>query len=133
MKYLLDAWAVLAWLQEESGHLRVDALIRKARNKEVNLILGIVNFGEVFYRYAKTRGIEEAKRVEKGLRVLPINIVAPVGEELVMLAAHLKAQYPISYADAFAAALTEQEKAVLVTGDTDFKKVEKRIKIEWLR
>jgi predicted nucleic acid-binding protein len=78
-------------------------------------------------------GIEEAKRVEKGLRVLPINIISPVGEELVMRAAHIKAQYLISYADAFAAALTEQEKAILVTGDTDFKKVEKRIKIEWLR
>ncbi|HWP91031.1 MAG TPA: type II toxin-antitoxin system VapC family toxin [Thermodesulfobacteriota bacterium] len=133
MKYLLDAWAVLAWLQEESGHLRVDALIRKARNKEVNLILGIVNFGEVFYTYAKTRGIEEAKRAEQLLRLLPINIVAPVEEKLVMSAAHLKALYPVSYADAFAAALTEKEKAILVTGDTDFKKVEKRIKIEWLR
>lgn len=130
---MLDAWAVLAWLQEESGHLRVDALIRKARNKEVNLILGIVNFGEVFYTYAKTRGIEEAKRAEQLLRLLPINIVAPVEEKLVMSAAHLKALYPVSYADAFAAALTEKEKAILVTGDTDFKKVEKRIKIEWLR
>ena len=95
--------------------------------------IGIINFGEVFYRFSRLKGIEEAKRVEKGLRVLPINIISPVGEELVMRAAHIKAQYPISYADAFAAALTEKEKAILVTGDTDFKKVEKRIKIEWLR
>lgn len=95
--------------------------------------IGIINFGEVFYRFARLRGIKEAKRVEKGLRILPINIISPVGEELVMCAAHLKAQYPISYSDAFAAALTEQEKAILVTGDPDFKQIEKRIKIEWLR
>jgi len=129
---LLDAWAVLAWLQEESGHLRVDALIRKARNKEVNLSMGIVNFGEVFYRYAKTKGIEEAKRVERAFRTLPINIIAPVEERLVMRAAHIKAQYPISYADAFAVALAEREKATLVTGDADFKRIEKIIKVEWL-
>jgi predicted nucleic acid-binding protein len=129
---LLDAWAVLAWLQKESGHLRVDALIRKARNKEVNLSMGIVNFGEVFYRYAKTKGIEEAKRVERTFRTLPITIIAPVEQRLVMRAAHIKAKYPISYADAFAAALTEQEKAILLTGDRDFKRVEKIIKVEWL-
>ncbi len=70
---------------------------------------------------------------QKGLRVLPINIIAPVEEKLVMSAAYLKAHYPISYADAFAAALTEKEKAILVTGDRDFKRVEKAIKIEWLR
>jgi predicted nucleic acid-binding protein len=39
----------------------------------------------------------------------------------------------MSYADAFAAALAEQEKAILLTGDPDFKQVEKAIKIEWLR
>jgi ribonuclease VapC len=97
------------------------------------LNIGIINFGEVFYCFAKIKGIEEAKRVEKGLRVLPINIIAPVGEKLVMRAAYLKAQYPMSYADAFAAALAEQEKAILLTGDPDFKQVEKAIKIEWLR
>jgi ribonuclease VapC len=48
-----------------------------------------------------------------------------------MRAAYIKAQYPISYADAFAAALTEQEKATLITWDPDFKRIEKII--EWLK
>ena len=95
--------------------------------------MSIVNFGEVFYRTAKRHGIEEAKRVEGILRFLPILIISPVKETLVMRAAYLKAQHPISYADAFAAALTEEEKAILVTGDRDFKRIEKKIKIEWLR
>jgi predicted nucleic acid-binding protein len=94
--------------------------------------MSVVNFGEVFYRTAKQHGIEEAIRTEKRLRTLPINIVAPMEEKLVMRAAYLKAHYPISYADAFAAALTEQEKAILLTGDPDFKRVEKIIRVEWL-
>ena len=95
--------------------------------------MSIVNFGEVFYRTAKRHGIEEAKRVEATLRLLPMRIISPLDEKLVMRAAYLKAQYPISYADAFAAALTEQEKAILVTGDRDFKRIEKIIKIKWLK
>ena len=95
--------------------------------------MSIVNFGEVFYRTGKLYGIAEATRTERRIRALPINIIAPVEETLVMRAAYLKAQYPISYADAFAAALTEEEKAILITGDHNFKRVEKKIKIEWLR
>jgi uncharacterized protein len=132
MNYILDAWALVAWLEEENGHLRVDELFNKAQRQEVKLAISIVNFGEVFYRTAKQYGIEEAIRTEKRLRALSINIIAPVEEKLVMRAAMFKAQYPISYADAFAAALAEQEKATLLTGDPDFKRVEKIIKIEWL-
>ena len=111
----------------------MNELLEKGRSKAVNLSMSIVNFGEVFYRTAKRHGIEEAKRVEGILRFLPILIISPVEETLVMRAVYLKAQHPISYADAFAAALTEQEKAILVTGDRDFKRIEKTIKIEWLR
>lgn len=95
--------------------------------------MSIVNFGEVFYRTGKLYGIAEATRTERRIRALPINIIAPVEETLVMRAAYIKAQFPISYADAFAAALAEQEKAILVTGDPDFKRLEKTIKIQWLR
>ena len=124
---------MVAWLEEENGYLRVSELLEKGRSKAVNLSMSIVNFGEVFYRTAKRHGIEEAKRVEGILRFLPILIISPVEETLVMRAVYLKAQHPISYADAFAAALAEQEKAILVTGDPDFKRIEKTIKIEWLR
>lgn len=133
MNYILDAWAVVAWLEKESGYLRVSELLEKAGNREIRLTMSIVNFGEVFYRTGRLYGIAEATRTERRIRALPINIIAPVEETLVMHAAYLKAQYPISYADAFAAALTEEEKAILVTGDRNFKRVEKKIKIEWLR
>ena len=133
MNYILDAWAVVAWLEKESGYLRVHELIEKADSKEIKLSMSIINLGEVLYRSGKLYGITEATRTERRIRALPINILAPVEEKLVMRAAYLKAQHPISYADAFAAALAEQEKAILVTGDRDFKQVEKKIKIEWLR
>jgi predicted nucleic acid-binding protein len=39
----------------------------------------------------------------------------------------------MSYADAFAAALAKIKNAELVTGDPEFKALEKEIKINWLK
>ncbi len=49
--------------------------------------------------------------------------------------AGIKAFYPISYADSFAAALAMIKGCSLLTGDPEFKSLEKQgiIKTEWLR
>jgi len=39
----------------------------------------------------------------------------------------------MSLADAFAAALAKEKKTELVTGDLEFKPLEKEIKINWLK
>ena len=48
------------------------------------------------------------------------------------VAAGFKARFKISLADAFAAALAKERKAELVTGDPEFRALEKEIKIRWL-
>jgi predicted nucleic acid-binding protein len=45
----------------------------------------------------------------------------------------LKNAHDLGLADTFAAALAKSKKAELVTGDTDFKALEKEIKINWLK
>ena len=52
--------------------------------------------------------------------------------ELADLAAGLKARFSLSLADAFAAALAKKLKAELITGDAEFKPLEKEIRILWL-
>ena len=47
-------------------------------------------------------------------------------------AAVYKAEHKMSYADCFAAALAKVKNSELVTGDLEFKEVEKEIKITWL-
>ena len=49
-----------------------------------------------------------------------------------MAAAELKAAYAISYADAFVAATGMREQAPVITGDSDFNKVSRLVKIEWI-
>lgn len=47
-------------------------------------------------------------------------------------AGRLKSQYPVAYADCFAVALAMEKKATIITGDIEFKRFEKRVKIEWI-
>jgi ribonuclease VapC len=51
---------------------------------------------------------------------------------LAVTAAHIKAEYPLAYADAFAAALAMNKGATLVTGDPEFEVLKNRLPIQWL-
>jgi ribonuclease VapC len=62
---------------------------------------------------------------------IPITLIQ-ASEERILAAADLKAQYPISYADAFAAALAKELDAKVVTGDPEFKTLEPAILVHWL-
>jgi predicted nucleic acid-binding protein len=53
--------------------------------------------------------------------------------ELILDAAHLKARYTISYADAFVVAAAIREKAIVLTGDPEFESASSIVKIEWLK
>ena len=55
---------------------------------------------------------------------LPMNIVE-ADINLTLLSVQIKAFNKMSYADCFAAALAEQQKAILVTGDKEFRQIEK--------
>jgi predicted nucleic acid-binding protein len=62
---------------------------------------------------------------------LSVKIVS-VDQELSELAGELKAVKKMSLADGFAAALAKREKAEIYTGDSEFKTVEREIKVVWL-
>ncbi len=91
-----------------------------------------INIGETFYILARERGLDKAEYfINAILPSLPIIKIGNAFSE-VMQAAKIKAQYPISYADCFAVATAIREKAVIITGDPDFKHVEKIVEIDWL-
>jgi len=58
--------------------------------------------------------------------------IVPASDSLVYAAAELKGSYAISYADAFLLATALREKATIVTGDPEFRKVEFLRRIRWI-
>lgn len=131
--FVLDAWALLAFLQgEEPAASRVKGLLQEARNEKVILYVSILNLGEVYYRIGKTRGQSEADALMEELQLLPL-IILPASNEDVMAAARLKMRYSISYADAFAASTTLQHGAILLTGDPELLELAGKFPLEKLQ
>jgi len=85
----------------------------------------------VHYKTIRVLGLEGAKDFMENFARLPITVVLP-DEPLICKAAELKAQYPISYADCFAAATALIHNASVVTGDPEFKKLTKILSVDWL-
>jgi predicted nucleic acid-binding protein len=128
---VLDAFAMLAYLQKERGSDRVRELLAGGGEND-RVIMNSINIGEVYYILARERSAQEAE-LFIDLIIPALNIRIELNNlQDVMAAAGIKASHAISYADAFAAATAQKHEAVLVTGDPDFKLVEKLIDIEWL-
>jgi ribonuclease VapC len=131
MKKILDAHPLLVFLQRETGYERVKSHFIDAAEKNNNLLMTSVNFGEVYYVVLRKFGQENASEIEKVIQTMPIEII-DVDLNLAREAARFKASKKISYADCFAAALTKIYKGVLITGDKEFKALENEIKISWI-
>ncbi len=91
-----------------------------------------VNYAEVGHTIRRKDGDAAWAEAARILEALPIEF-HPATRALADFAADFKARFKLSLADAFAAALAKEKKAELVTGDPEFKALEKEIKVTWLK
>ncbi len=136
MSVCLDAYAILCWLQDEPGSALVEEFLERAgRDSGFFCYLSIFNLGEVFYRLWRVQGADRAESfwgdVLRGHVPLTLVDATPVR---VREAARLKGQYPIAYADAFAAQTAVEKELALVTGDPEFEPMERAglVAVHWL-
>ena len=128
---VLDSYALMAFFGDEPGADLVRDLILKAEENKVNLLMSVVNLGEVWYSIARTNSPEVADQYIGEINGMAIEIV-DIDWQLTRQAALFKANGNISYADCFAAALAKAKKAELITGDKEFRSLQDEIKISWL-
>ena len=129
--YVLDTWAVIAYLEDEPSGEQVEDLIATAHEDQIPVYMSVVNVGEIWYTVAREVSEEEADASVKLLRDLRIQF-EDADWTLTQEAARFKSLNKMSYADCYAAALAKSKKADLVTGDTEFKPLDGEIKISWL-
>lgn len=131
-KKLLDSFALLAYLNKETGFEKVRDVLAKAQRSGDSVLMNEINVGETYYILFRKRGPEKAEYLlDTILAGLPI-VTVPNNFEQVIDAARIKAEYPLSFSDCFAVATARSKSAIILTGDPEFKKVEHLIKIEWL-
>jgi uncharacterized protein len=131
-RYVFDSFALISYSRGEQGAEKVAEIINEGLNEKAELYLCVINWGEVYYITLRNFDIKRAELFRITLAKYPITIVE-ANKELTLQAAQYKAFHKMSYADAFAAALAKDKKAVLVTGDLEFKTLEKEIKINWIQ
>ena len=131
--FVLDSYALLAFFRNEDGAEKVEQILNEAVTDKHQLYMTCINAGEVYYMSSRKDGLAKAEITWKAMRQFPILIV-DADLEFTLAAAKLKAKYSISYADAFAAALTIKRKATLITGDDEFEalKNEAGFKVKYL-
>ena len=129
---VLDSWAVIAYLEDESAAEKVADIIADAHEDHIPLLMTVVNAAEVWYVVARETSAADADATLRQLRDLGIELVN-ADRELARGAGYFKSRNKMSLADCFAASLAKQKKAHLATGDPEFKQVAQEIAISWLR
>jgi len=131
--YVLDSFALLAYLEGEAGMPRVRSVLEGAGTQRHTVYLTLINLGEALYVTERGRGLVEARRTLGAVDQLPLEIVG-VSRATVLAAAHIKARFPISYADAFAVVTAQDHGGVVMTGDREFKPLAAAgvVAVEWL-
>lgn len=129
---VFDSWAIIAYLEGEAAAERVADHIADAHEQDIQLLMSVVNAGEVWYIIARETSVSDADRSITELRHLGIAFV-DADWTLAHEAGGFKSKHKMSFADCFAAALAKQKKAVLLTGDPEFRQVEPAITINWLK
>ena len=113
MTVVLDSWAILRYLEDtEPAAGRVADLLATERP-----VVSWINLGEVFYILRRHGGDAAASEAVRDLR----DVTSPETptETRIIEAARIKADYPMAYADAFAAATAVGHAATLWTGDPE--------------
>lgn len=128
---VLDSWSVLALFQDEPQAEKIENLIADTHEQGEDVLMCVVNAGEVWYILARQVSRADADASMDELRNMGIQLV-DADWELTRVAAGFKVRGGLSYADAFAAALAKQHNCDLVTGDREFKRVEDEVKVRWL-
>jgi predicted nucleic acid-binding protein len=134
--YVFDACALIAFLNNEDGADKAEALFEQVGAGEIELYAMSINLYEVYYDALRHTSVEKAEELLADLYALPITVIENIDRPLIRRAAHFKTSYRMSVADSFALALATQLDASLISTDHhEVDDVEKsgEAKFFWLR
>ncbi len=132
--FVVDSWPVLQFIYgREPARSRFRERLDSADRGELRLLISRINFGEIIYNLLIKQRLGEFREIRFAISDLPLEVIS-VDDLLVDEAVQLKGLYPISYADAFVAALARRYNAPVITGDPDFQKLHAAgvVALDWL-
>jgi uncharacterized protein len=135
-RLLLDACAVIAYLNDEEGADKVEELLWQSDERSSLLFMHEVNLLEIYYGVYRDEGEELAEETYHKVINLPIKIVEGLRKSVFKEAGRFKAIYSVSLADSIALAEAKVKRIPLVTCDHhEFDRVQdaKELDFLWIR
>jgi uncharacterized protein len=118
-RIVFDSYALLALFKKEPGYGLIRDTLVKMANDQCDGFISAITIAEIYYMVLKESNMKNADTAIRAIKEMPIEVIEP-DLKLCLDAANIRSRYPLSYADAFAAALTINKKAVLITGLEQF-------------
>lgn len=130
--YVLDASALIRYLDDAPGAERVEAIITECLAGRAQSLISAIQWGEVALSLHKRFGASRVSKIMDRLADAEIEVV-PIMREQALEAARLKVGQSIRFADAFTLELARRSpENLLVTADDAWKTVNDSTRIEFL-
>lgn len=130
--YVMDAFALMAYLNGEPAAQRVREILADGEKGKCHIYMSIINLGEVLYNLERNYGLGRAQDALAVIQSLAIEVL-PADDQTVFAAAHIKANHPVSYADAFVIVAAQKLDGIVMTGDPEFHDAAELAQVEWLK
>ncbi len=132
MTFVLDASAILRYLDEEEGADRMSEVLRGCLEGRNHVEVSSVQWGEIACRIFKSHGEQMMWTALSGLLNAGVEVVSATQQRAVR-SGIIKGIKKIPYADCFAVELAgDSPDHILITADFDVKPAENDIRIEFL-
>lgn len=122
--YLLDTSAILALWNAEDGADTVEDILK--RFSDASVFVSFMTFMECKYALWKKKGKAFAEEFYRDLSLLPVRRV-DVDNELIDIAAEIKATNSLSVADSWIIASAIKTNSILVHKDPEFEQITNRV------
>jgi PIN domain nuclease of toxin-antitoxin system len=135
-KFVLDACAMIAFLNDEEGAQKVEQLLSPGDRTPNTLFIHEINLLEIYYGVYRDENKELAEQTYVKVVNLPIKVVTGLRKNVFKEAGRLKAIYKISLADSIALAEARIRRIPLVTCDHhEFDPIQDRNELDffWIR
>jgi len=135
-KYILDACALIAYIDFEDGATVIEDLIDRASIGEIHVYINCVNFLEVYYHTLGLYGKQKAKQLVSYIKDSDINVIFENNMDILIEAGRIKSCNKLSLADSIGLATSIVYKGCFVTADYhELETVKKKesLNIIWFR
>ncbi|MEM0052594.1 MAG: PIN domain-containing protein [Nitrososphaeria archaeon] len=123
IKIVLDTKPLIKLFAGEEGWKEVKEIILSAEIGKIEAGICTITLTEIYYKYLQEKRLDLAKMRTEQLKYAIYLKKYKIDEEVAVMAGEFKGKYSIPIADALIAACAYIEKAIIVSDDIDFRKI----------